>query len=247
MLAEPPATSYLWRDVARDLERHWRCLMPDLVGCGASERPADRRAYTVDGQARVLESLLEILALERVAVVASGLAGAVALALTARAPDRVAALVLTAVVVHADSWPTAGLLPLLPRGSGEAVLALLRRRPGAQRRALARLLGTADGPDLEHYVAPLQTASGAAGFLRVLRAADLEGVRGPRELVAAAPPPTLVLWGEADRQVSIDYGRRVARELRAAWVPVAEAGHLLARERPERVAEEVAAFLAELT
>jgi pimeloyl-ACP methyl ester carboxylesterase len=64
-----------------------------------------------------------------------------------------------------------------------------------------------------------------------------------RELVGISPPPTLVLWGEDDALLSLEYGRRVATQLRAAWVPIAGAGHLLARERPERVAEELAGFL----
>ena len=75
MIAEPPATSYLWRDVARDLEREWRSFMPDLVGTGASERPPVRRAYAIDAQANALTGLLDALHLPRVAVIASGLAG----------------------------------------------------------------------------------------------------------------------------------------------------------------------------
>jgi pimeloyl-ACP methyl ester carboxylesterase len=246
MLAEPPATAFLWQGVARALERQRRCLMPDLVGCGASERPASRRAYAIDAQSDALRSVLDALKVERVAVVASGLAAAIALDLAARAPDRVAALVLIGAVVHADSWPVAGVLPLLPRGAGETVLAALRRRPAAARRGLAAVLGTSDGAYLQPFVEPLRTAVGAAGLLRVLRAADVEGLRGARELVAAAPAPTLVLWGDADRVVSPEYGRRVAGEFGAAWVAVAGAGHLLAREQPERVAAEVAGFLADL-
>jgi pimeloyl-ACP methyl ester carboxylesterase len=246
MLAEPPATAYLWRGVAAALEGQRRCILPDLVGCGASERPAGRRAYTIDAQADAMRSVLDALEVERVAVVASGLAAAIALDLSARVPDRVAALVLIGAVVHADSWPVAGVLPLLPRGAGETLLAALRRRPAAARRGLAAMLGTADGADLEPFVESLQTPAGAAGLLRVLRAADVEGLRGARELVAAAPAPTLVLWGDADRVVSPEYGRRVASEFGAAWVAIAGAGHLLAREQPDRVAAEIAGFLADL-
>ncbi len=244
MLAEPPATSYLWRDVARDLESDHRSFMPDLPGCGSSERPQSRRGYALDAQAETMRALLDALAVPRAAVVASGMAGLVALELAAIAPSRVAALILVGAVLHADSWPTAGVLPLLPVPAGEI---LLGRIQGARGRAkVAALLSTADGPDLDHYLEALTRRGGTRSLLRWLRSVDMELVRGTLDLVSAAPPPTLVLWGSDDRQLSPEYGRRVAGELKASWVPIADAGHLLARERPERVAEEISAFLSGL-
>ncbi len=246
MLAEPPATSYLWRDVARDLEREWRTFMPDLIGTGASERPAARRGYAIDAQANALAGLLDVLGLPRVAVVASGIAGAVAVELAARQPQRVAALVLIGAVVHGDAWPTTGVLPLLPVGPGEAIFTMLRGRGGRGRRRVASLLGADPAADLDHYVEPLRSRPGAKAMLRVFRTVDMQVLAHARELVGVSPPPTLVLWGEDDRLLSLDYGRRVAAQFGATWVPVPETGHLVARERPERVAEEIAGFLADL-
>lgn len=246
MIAEPPATSYLWRDVARDLELDHRCVMPDLVGCGTSERPENRKGFSVHAQAEALRGLLDLLALRRVAVVAGGVAGLIAIELAALDPGRVAALVLTGTVLHADSWPVAGVLPFLPPGAGEVAMARLRRPHNQERsrRRLAALLSTQDGPDLEHYLEPLLRPGGGRSLLRVLRSVDMDLARGSLELVVAAPPPTLVLWGSQDRQLSPEYGQRVAGELAASWVPIADAGHLVARDRPERVAEEISAFLA---
>ena len=46
--------------------------------------------------------------------------------------------------------------------------------------------------------------------------------------------------------LSSAYGRRLAAEAPGAvWVPVAGGGHLLPEQCPERVAEEVAAFVGE--
>ena len=119
MLAEPPATSYLWRDVARDLEADHRSFMPDLPGCGSSERPQNRRAYALDAQAETMRALLDVLALPRAAVVASGIAGPGRTGARRDSASRVAALILVGTVLHADSWPVAGVLPLLPVPAGE--------------------------------------------------------------------------------------------------------------------------------
>jgi len=250
LLAEPPATAYLWHAVARELGKERRCFAPDLVGCGASERPAGRGAYAIGAQAAMLEGLLDALldqlAVPRVAVAASGIAGAVAVALAARAPERVAALILAGSPLHADSWPTASALPLLPPGAGELVLALMRvDRPHARRR-LAALLATDDGGDLEPYLDALREPGAARAALKVLRSVDMATAGAALELVATAPPPTLVLWGESDRQLSLAYARRVADQLGARLSVILGAGHLVVRDRPQQVAAEIAGFLGPL-
>lgn len=76
---------------------------------------------------------------------------------------------------------------------------------------------------------------------------DLVGVEGAWRTVRSAPPPLLLLWGTADETLPAAYGRRVAGEVpQAAWVPIVDGGHQLPAERPERVAEEVAAFASEV-
>jgi pimeloyl-ACP methyl ester carboxylesterase len=243
-----PATSYLWRDVARDLEHERLCVMPDLLGCGESERPADRGAYRLEEQAATLLRLLDALGIDRFAVVGNDLGGAVAVHVAALAGARVAGLVLSGAPVHAEAWPTPPALPLLPRGVGEALVAVLRSRPALARRVLARALGTAlSDRELDHYVGPLLSAEGAAALLRLVRSVDLAPVQDAWRLLCASPPPVLVLWGADDRLRSPAYGRRLAAEAPGAvWAPVADAGHLLPAERPERFAEELSGFLADL-
>src|SRR3954471_12914188 len=248
MLHGVPATSYVWRDVARDLERDRLSVMPDLVGCGESERPAGRSAYRLEEQATAVLAALDRIGIERFAVLGSDLGGAIAVHLAALAGQRVAALVLAAAPVHELAWPTGPALPLLPRGSGEAVLALLRARPAWGRGIFARGLGAAlSERELDRYLAPLRTPEGAAALLRFVRAVDLGPVERAWTALRAVPPPTLVLWGEQDRLRSTAYGRRLPPQMAGAGGgPGGRAGDPLARGGPERVAEEVAGFLAEL-
>lgn len=253
MLHGLPATSYLWRDVARDLEHDRLCVMPDLPGCGESERPQSTRVsvsagYRLEDQASLLLRLLDQLGLQQVAVLGADLGGSVAVELTARARDRVAALALVGTPLHPLLWPTPPVVPLLVPGVGEALLAALRARPRLGRRVVARALG-ARLPDreLDRYLAALRSREDAAAFLRLVRAVDLRPAERAWQQLCADPLPTLVLWGTDDTLRSPAYGRRLVAEMPGAvWAPVTGAGHLLPAERPERVAEEVAGFLAEL-
>jgi pimeloyl-ACP methyl ester carboxylesterase len=253
MLHGVPATSYLWRDVARDLEHDRLCLMPDLVGCGESERPPGRQSYRLDAQAGVLLELLGRLGIDRFAVLGTDLGGAVAvqvaaLSRTTATGPRAEALLLSGAPVHALAWPSPPAVPLLLPGVGEALLGAMRSRPSVARRVVASALGARlSDRELDRYLAALGTRDDAAALLRLVRGVDLGPVERSWEELRKAPLPTLVLWGEQDRLRSPAYGRRLAAEMPGAvWVPVADAGHLLPAERPERVAEEVAGFLAEL-
>ena len=170
-----PTSSYLWRDVQRDMEHTHRTIAPDLVGLGCSERPADGR-YDMASQAQLLLAVLDELAVERAAVVGHGLGGAAGVHLTALAPHRVAALVLVDTPLHADTWPASPVAGLLPRGVGEVQWTLLLAAPGAARAYLGRLLarGLGDGAladaVLDKYARPLMTPEGMRSMMALVRA-----------------------------------------------------------------------------
>jgi pimeloyl-ACP methyl ester carboxylesterase len=244
-----PTSSYLWRDVQRDLR--CRSYAPDLVGLGASERPAGGR-YDFASQAALLLGLADDLGLDRFVVAGHDVGGGVALHLTVAARERVAGLVLLDAPVHADVWPVPVVRALRAPFVGEAQGALLRLVPGAGasflRSQLARgLRATELTPKvLGHYLAPLLTADGTRGMLSLARAFDPGATEAALSLVAEQPPPALVLWAADDAWFSTAVGRRVAGDLPgASYVEVSDAGHFLPEDRPERVAEEIAAFAAE--
>ncbi|MCA1825209.1 MAG: alpha/beta fold hydrolase [Mycobacteriales bacterium] len=248
-----PTSSYLWRDVQRDVGHRHRSYAVDLVGLGRSEHPT-AGPYDLAGQAQLLVGLLDELAVDRVAVVGHDLGASVGVHITALARDRVAALVVMDGPVHADKWPAPVVVPLLAPVIGDLQVAALARLPALGRRYLGAQLarGLRVAPltsrELDCYAAPLLSATGGRGLLRLLRAVDPQALEAAWRLVCADPPPALVLWAEEDVWESAAYGRRVADELTgAAWVPIADAGHFLPEDRPERVAEEIEAFLAEIS
>ena len=246
-----PTSSYLWRDVQRDLGHRHRTFAPDLVGLGGSERPCDRR-YDFDTQARLLLALADDLGLERFALAGHDVGGGVAVHLTALARERVDALVLLDAPLHADVWPIPLVRSLGTPVLGELGTAALRLVPGAPatalRGALQRGLRASELTPavLAHYAAPLASADGGRGLLDLVRGFDPQATEAALSLVAADPPRTLVLWASDDAYLSTAVGRRVAGDLPgASYVEVSDAGHFLPEDRPERVAEEIEAFLAE--
>jgi len=244
-----PTTAALWVEVVRDLGLETTVAAPDQPGLGRSERPRGRSGPAE--HARTLVALLDDLGLDRVVVAAHGLGGAAAVQLAVIAPRRVAGLVLCGTPLHADAWPVPAVLPLLVPGVRLALAAALARSRRLAEGLVGAALGgrsaasavTAGAP----YAAALRTAGGARALVDALAAVDMAATEAAWALLRSAPPPTLLLWGEGDAVHTTAYGRRLAGELPgAAWVPVTGAGHLLPTERPERDAEELAAFAAEV-
>lgn len=246
-----PTSSYLWRDVQRDLEHAHVTYAPDLVGLGCSERPPAGR-YDLASQAALLLGLADELGLDRFAVVGHDVGGGVAVHLAALAPDRVAALVLVDAPVHADVWPVPSVRLLGAPIVGDVQAALMRLVPASGRALLATTLPKGlkatelSERSLAQYAEPLLSADGTRGLLALIRAFDTAAVESAFGLVCKEPPPSLVLWADGDVWLSPAVGRRVAGDLGASYVEVTDAGHFLPEDRPERVAEEVAGFLAEL-
>lgn len=247
-------SSALWRQVAPELcasaDGDTLVLAPDLVQLGASERTW--RRIDLATQARLLLGVLDAAGVRRVLAVGHGLGGAVVVHLASLAGRRVAGLALLDTPLHAETWPTTGALPLLLPGVRQVCARALPRLPGLAERLVARAVGrgsdTGGSRPLDRYVEALREPGAARGLVQFATAVDPVAVEAAWRIVAAAPPPTLIMWGTEDRLHDVSYGRRLAGEIgSAAWVPVAGAGHLLPEERPERVAEELAGFLAELS
>ncbi|MEO7630412.1 MAG: alpha/beta hydrolase, partial [Mycobacteriales bacterium] len=211
------SSCHVWSDVQRTLGHRHVSHSPDLVGMGASEAPVNGR-YDLASQAEIMLRLLDNLGIAKAGIVAHDVGGGVAVHLAALAPERVAALVLTGTALHADAWPTRSVSALVAP-------------------VLSRVTGARDGP---------VAAERAAAARRFARAVDPTAVESAYRIVAASPPPTLVVWGNDDSRLSAAYGRRIAADLGATFVPVMDAGHDLPVVRPERLAEETEAWLADL-
>ena len=130
-----PTASYDWRRVwLRLCARFGTVIAPDLLGFGFSDKPRDH-AYTIAGQADLLEALLAHLAARRVHVLAHDYGDTVAQELLARHEDRGAGRALELASV---CFLNGGLFPethrprpmqrLLASPAGPLVARLIDRR-----------------------------------------------------------------------------------------------------------------------
>ena len=93
MIHGNPTWSFLWRRVIERLPR-LRCVAPDLIGLGLSEKPRDPGWHTVAQHVHILDALVTRLQLRRVILVAQDWGGPFAVGLAARRPELVEGVVL---------------------------------------------------------------------------------------------------------------------------------------------------------
>jgi haloalkane dehalogenase len=92
-----PTSSYLWRNVIPELSPIGRCIAPDLIGMGASDKPDI--GYRVFDHAEYFEGFIEKLGLERIRLVLHDWGGFLGLHFAARNPDRVSAIAVMETVL----------------------------------------------------------------------------------------------------------------------------------------------------
>ena len=101
MLHGNPSWSYLWRHLVSGLADRYRCIVPDHIGMGLSDKPDDEHyRFTLDRRVEDLGALIEHLKEKRglpgrgLTLVLHDWGGMIGLAWAARNPDVVARLVI---------------------------------------------------------------------------------------------------------------------------------------------------------
>jgi haloalkane dehalogenase len=126
-----PTSSYLWRNVLPHLESLGRCIVPDLIGMGDSEKlpDSDPGSYRFVEHRRYLDALLEALDVrERITFVIHDWGSALGFDWANRHRDAVKAIAYMEAIVgpqHWDHWDKFGMrsvLEALRSKAGEAMV-----------------------------------------------------------------------------------------------------------------------------
>lgn len=236
---------YEFTRVIAELSRERRILAPDLFGSGDSDAPApfDAEGYSFDWHARTLAELVDRLAIDRVDVLGHSTGGTVAAGVARVLGARVRRLVLVDTVAYDLRLPLEGRVALFPR-VGPALFKNVYRR-AELRRYFAKVFADAERIDeraIDLYWDRLaRPGHREAAHAMLERLVDMEAVGATFEAIRA---PTLVVWGEDDRIVPLEDGRRLAARIPGARLKVLpRCGHAPNEERPAELCALVRRFL----
>ncbi|MEX2401766.1 MAG: alpha/beta fold hydrolase [Rhodothermales bacterium] len=232
-----PTWSFMYRRCILRMSASRRCIAPDLVGFGLSDRPAGW-SYSPEDQAACLRRLLDELDLDEIAIVVHDWGGPIGL----DAAFRSGCAIRCCVILNTIMWPIASWsrLGIFARTFGSSVGSVATRRANV----LARLMPFGIGdrkafPSTVHrqYIEPLRDDAAASAALpgAFLQSAPfLDGLWARRSNLKAIP--THIMWGMKDPVFRTSHLDRWRSALSDAHVTtLGEVGHFVAEEAPYHV------------
>lgn len=252
-----PTWSFYWRRLVQDLSRDHRCVVPDHIGMGLSDKPDDGAyAYTLQSRVDDLEALLDSLGMtEDITLVLHDWGGMIGLAFAQRHPERIKRLVL---------MNTAGFF--LPEGRGLPwQLWLIKNLPfavpvrGLNAFVVGGLMmcstrpGRMTAPIKAGYSAPYDSWAHRIAVHRFVQDIPLQPGHPAFEVVQGVQKnleqwrgtPVQIFWGEKDfvfdRHFLAEWRRRLPD---AEFHTFPDCGHYVLEDAHEEIVPKVRAFLA---
>jgi haloalkane dehalogenase len=247
MVHGTPTWSFLYRHLVRGLRDRWRCVVPDHLGFGLSDKPAGD-AYRPEDQARRLGLFVEALGLKDLTLVVHDFGGPIGLAYALDHPGNVGRLVL----FNTWLWSFAGerRIELAGRVLGSRAGRFLYERLGFSlnvvfRHAMADKSRYTRAVHAQ-YAGPLgERAARHATWVyarEVLGSSNwYEAQWGRRERLAMIP--ALLVWGMKDPAFGAFLPRWRAVFRRAEVVAWDDVGHAPPEERGPESAAAIVRFL----
>ena len=258
MLHGNPTWSFYYRNLVKALRSDYRVVVPDHIGCGLSDKPADSYySFTLQQRVDDLEALLESLDIrDNITLVLHDWGGMIGMAYAHRHPERIARLVI--LNTAAFHLPEAKPLPLALKICRETQLgaflvqglnlfALTAARIGCKRHPMPADLRQA-------YCYPYRTWHDRLAILRFIQKIPLAPGDSGYQLVTEveaglgqfAETPMIICWGERDFVFDQHFLAEWQRRFPGAEVHAfPDCGHYILEDAEEEVIPLIGGFLQE--
>jgi haloalkane dehalogenase len=257
MLHGNPTWSFYYRNLVLALRDRYRCIVPDHIGCGLSDKPGDDGYdYTLGRRMDDLERLLDHLGISTgITLVLHDWGGMIGMLYAVRHASRIKRLVI--LNTAAFHLPKAKQLPITLKLSRDTRLGAFLVRGFNAFSLAASFIGCRKNPLPAHlrraYRLPYNSWRNRIATLRFVQ--DIPLTPGDRSyhlvseteagINAFSDLPTAIFWGERDfvfdRSFLSEWERRFPK---AEIHRYANAGHYILEDMKDEVIPLIAAFLA---
>lgn len=251
-----PSWSFYYRNLVLALRDRHRCIVPDHIGCGLSDKPGDNRyEYTLSRRVNDLEQLLEQLGVtENITLVVHDWGGMIGMAYAVRHPERIKRIVI--LNTGAFHLPESKPFPLGLRICRDTVLGTLLVRGFNAFSVGASYVGCKRNPmspELRSlYQLPYDSWQNRIATLRFVQDIPLAPGDKGYDLISSVSEgigqfknlPMLICWGELD----FVFDRHFLTEWRQRF-PDAElhsypdCGHYILEDAKDEIVPLISAFL----
>jgi cis-3-alkyl-4-acyloxetan-2-one decarboxylase len=260
MLHGNPTWGYIWRNFITILSMvGYRCLVPDHLGFGRSDKPSDAAHYTFEKHADRLNSLLESLDLRQATLIVQDWGAPIGAYWLSKHPDRVQRFIVLNGLAHPlkKPIPLYGFIKLirarffgelLEKGLAASVRGYLFRGGVQYPERFSSAMRSA-------YLAPFPTWASRTAMLQFPRSIPVDpnepGQSVWREihdgLLTLRDDQILIIWPMKDPGFTPDLLEEYwVRDFpRARVIRIEDAGHYIQEDAWERVVPAIVRFLAQ--
>ena len=234
--------SFIWRDIARLLEPHFRVIGVDLIGCGASSKQLDQ-PFSVKNHAYLLKQFVDRLRIQKFHFVGHDVGGGIGQVFAANYPELLYDLTLMNSIAY-DFWPVQPIVAM--RTPIIRQLAMASLDLGVLRLIIRRGLYHKDRltPELlDYFWEPMKIKQGRKAFLHFAACLDNQHLLEITEALHKLNLPVLIIRGDADVYLSEAIADKLAENLPSSkLVKIPTGGHYVQVDEPEFVASELKNF-----
>lgn len=227
---------------AKNLTDTYRLIRYDLPGFGLTG-PNGQNDYSIETHVAYLAELLDLLQVKECYLVGNSLGGWIAWEFALQYPERVVKMVLidSAGFLEADSVPTPFLMARIPLADKVMRVVIQRETIELFLRQVYHNQDKITNLLIDRYYDLFTYNGNQEAFVRLVNQRFKDHTRRLRFLET----PTLILWGEQDKWLSVRNADRFLKLLpNAEGIIYQHVGHVPMEEIPRQTANDVRLFLA---
>ena len=227
------ASAERWLDVCPQLSKHFRLIIPDIIGFGYSDKPAVE--YTIDFFIEFFEGFLKNLNIHKPYIAGSSFGAYLGAEFAIRFNSRVERLVLAA---------PAGVMRSSTQVLDQYIMAALYPTFDNAKRAFTNMAydpNTVTEDTVRDFVNRMRLPNAKYAFMSTLL-----GIRDSPKLsgrLSKIQAPTLLIWGNNDKMIPLQYSKEFGEIPMHELVVINECGHTPYVEKPEEFNRSVLKFL----
>lgn len=229
------ASAERWEFVMPMFEKHYRVIVPDLLGFGYSDKPiAD---YTPEFFTDFVENFLAEINISKTHVIGSSLGGQISAQFAAKNPHLVDRLVLVS--------PSGAMKHSTPALDAYVMAALYPNKDTAHQAFMAMSASTEVNPRIvDAFVERMHLPNAKMAFMSTIL--GLKDAKNLTTGLTKITSPSLLIWGSLDPVIPIEYSKEFISSIQnCTFYQMDGSGHTPFVDNPEKFADVVLDFLSD--
>lgn len=234
------SSTFSFRRLIPIVKKQFNILALDLPPFGKTEK-STRFVYSYDNMAKVIIDLLHIHEVKNAIGVGHSMGGQILLYASRKQPDLFEKIILLCSSGYLKrSHPTLIYGSYLPYFSFYVRQVLAKQGIWNSLRNVVYDHSLINQEMLQGYLEPFNDGKIFRALTKMIR--DREGDLSSEEL-NKIETPCLLVWGEEDRVVPVEIGKKLSRDLpNSNFISLKKTGHLVPEEKPEHVSQHIFDF-----